>query len=228
MGSVWLALACAGESAKNGSAAASLPESCRAEVASGDPLLVDDFEDADLLVASDANLHGLWYVHNDGTGTQSPLADDQHSAPDLIDGPGAERSPAHALHTIGSGFSGWGAFVATRLNAAQKSVCSVDLSAYSALALSLRGSGRVRFNLGTRATTPVADGGDCHQAACSDYGTSIEANDDWQEITVPLASLSQPDWATPTPFDPSLSLRLSFWAETPDFDIWLDDIEFRQ
>jgi hypothetical protein len=224
--SVWLALACAGERPKHGSATASLPETCRAEVASGDPLSVDDFEDANLLLASDANLHGLWYVHNDGTGTQSPAADDQDSAPDLIDGPGTERSPAHALHTTGSGFSGWGAFVATRLNAAQKRICSVDLSAYSALTLSLRGSGRVRFNLGTRATTPVADGGDCHQDACSDYGTSVESSDDWQEITVPLASLSQPDWATPTPFDPSLSLRLSFWAESPDFDIWLDDIRF--
>ncbi len=228
MCAVWLTLACGSERVNDDRPAVLLPKTCQAEVASDDPLLVDDFEDADLLLVRDANLHGLWYVHNDGTGTQSPAADDPHSAPDLIDGPGAEHSPAHALHTTGSGFSGWGAFVATRLNAAQGRVCSVDLSAYSALALSLRGSGRVRFNLGTRATTPVADGGDCHQDACSDYGTSVESSDDWQDIMVPLASLSQPDWATPTPFDPSLSLRLSFWAESPDFDIWLDDIRFHR
>lgn len=226
--SVGLTLACGGERAKGGNVPVSLPETCRTEVASGDPLLIDDFEDADLLVATAANLHGLWYVHNDGTGTQSPVADDPRRASDLIDGPGSERSSAHALHTTGAGFSGWGAFVATRLNAAQKQICTVDLSAYSTLALSLRGSGRVRLNLGTSATTPVADGGTCHQDACSDYGTSVELSQDWQNITFPLASLSQPDWATPTPFEPASSLRLSFWAESADFDFWIDDIRFRE
>jgi hypothetical protein len=221
-------MACGSEHTKDGRPAVALPETCRPEVASSDVLLVDDFEDADVLLTRDTNLHGLWYVHNDGTGTQSPAADDARSAPDLIDGPGSARSPAHALHTTGSGFSGWGAFVAARLNAAQGKTCTVDLSAYSVLALSLRGSGRVRFNLGTVATTPVADAGACHQDACSDYGASVELTEDWQDITVPLASLSQPDWATPTPFDPDSSVRLSFWAESADFDFWLDDIRFRE
>jgi hypothetical protein len=223
-----LTLACGSERTKAGSDPVALPKTCRPEVASSDVLLVDDFEDADVLLASDANLHGIWYVHNDGTGTQSPTADDPGSAPDLIDGPGSERSPARALHTTGHGFIGWGAFVAARLNAAQSRVCIVDLSAYSVLTLSLRGSGSVRLNLGTVATTPVADAGACQQDACSDWGTSLGLSEDWQDITVPLASLSQPDWATPTPFEPGSSLRLSFWAENANFDFWIDDIRFRK
>jgi hypothetical protein len=30
------------------------------------------------------------------------------------------------------------------------------------------------------------------------------------------------------PFEPALSLRLSFWAESADFDLWIDDIRFRE
>ena len=226
--SVWLTPACGSDGAMAGAPAVSLPATCRAEVATSPLLLVDDFEDANLLLASDTNLHGLWYIHNDGTGMQVPAAGDPHGAANLIDGPGSELSPAHALHTRGRGFSGWGAFVAARLNAGDKQICTVDLSTYSVLALSLRGSGRIRFNLGTLATTPVADGGACREDACSDYGTSVELSEDWQDITVALASLSQPDWATPTGFEPASSLRLSFWAESADFDIWLDDIRLRE
>jgi hypothetical protein len=197
-------------------------------VASGKALLIDDFEDADLLLAPSAHLQGVWYVHNDGTGTQSPPADDQEVAAQLIAGSGSEHSPAHALHTSGEGFHLWGAFAAARLNSGRNQVCSLDLAAYSRLKLSARGRGSVRFNLGTSATTPVEDGGTCHQEACSDFGASIELSEEWRDITLELASLTQPDWATPAELDPQHALRLSFWAEGSDFDFWIDDLRFRE
>jgi hypothetical protein len=228
----WLLLAtCScGSSAENGTGAAPkvtprLPDSCEPEVGVGDSALVDDFEDGDLLLATQATFHGLWYVNNDGSGTQSPAADDASAA--LLQQPGSPWSPLHALHTTGRHFTLWGAFAAARLNAAQGRNCTLDISGYSGVSLSVKGEGALRMNLGTVATTPADDGGECETDTCSDYGVVVELSADWQSVAIPFSDLSQPAWATTADWDPTRALRVSFWAEADDFDFWVDDLKFQ-
>ena len=200
-----------------------LPETCQPATSPAGGLLIDDFEDNNELLDEVANLHGLWYVENDGTGEQSPPAGVRPLG-SLIDEPGAPDSPKHALHTSGGGFQEWGAFVAVKLNASRFAPCRYDIERYAGVRLSLKGSGRVRLNLATVSTTPVGDHGECEGDTCSDYGATFELGDDWQQVDVSFEALTQPDWATPSVLDLSRALRLSFWAEQDDFDFWIDDV----
>ena len=195
---------------------------CAAASGPAGELLVDDFEDGDLELASVGILQGTWYVNNDGTGTQAPDPDDDEASTSLV----AADATGQALHTFGTGFSRWGAFAAARLNSAGSQVCSVDLSRHSGLRLRVRGEGSFRVNIGTKGTTPVVDGGDCVTDACSDYGASVQLTSEWRELSLAFADLAQPDWADVAPFGPETTLRLSFWAEGSDFDFWVDDIRF--
>jgi hypothetical protein len=204
---------------------ASLPDTCQPEVAAGETALIDDFEDGNLLVDSRATFHGLWYVNNDGSGTQSPAADADPTRASLLAQPGSPWSKSRALHTSGSGFTLWGAFVGARLNASRTEACRVDLSAYAGISLSVRGEGALRLNLGTVATTPAEDGGECDSDVCSDYGRVVELSSDWQQVSIAFEQLSQPTWASPADWDPTRALRVSFWADEGDFDFWVDDID---
>lgn len=204
---------------------ATLPDACEPAASPSRPLLVDDFEDGDELLDTAANLHGAWYVGNDGTGEQLPPATER-PAGSLLGAPGAPGSPRRALHTSGGGFEKWGAFVAVKLNASRFAACPYDVSRYAGLKLAIQGSGRLRFNLGTVVTTPVGDYGECETDACSDYGVELELDGDWRDVEVPFEQLTQPDWATPAELDTTRALRLSFWAEKDRFDFWLDDLRF--
>ena len=206
--------------------AAGLPEACKAEAGEEPALTIDDFEDGDLLLDARTTLHGVWYLNNDGTGTQSPAPASDLSAAALLESPGSPESPAHALHTSGSGFSAWGAFTAVRLNSARAHACTFDLSRYTGIELSVKGTGGLRLNTGTVATTPVVDGGECHSDRCSDFGQHLELSSEWSHVSVAFEDLSQPDWAEKSAWQPERALRLSFWAEGADFDLWLDDLRF--
>ncbi len=203
-----------------------LPDACEPETSPAGGLLVDDFEDDDELLDRAANLHGSWYVENDATGEPPPPAGVERPAGPLLASPGAPGSPEHALHTSGGGFREWGAFVAVKLNASRFSPCTYDVSSYRGVKLSVKGSGSLRFNLGTVSTTPVDDYGECTTDTCSDYGRVLELDRDWQDVEVPFSGLTQPDWATPGALDLTRALRLSFWAEKEGFDFWLDDVRF--
>jgi hypothetical protein len=221
------ALACSGtkRDAPRPRAPVVLPERCESAAGPDGPLFVDDFEDDDELLDDSANLHGLWYVENDGSGMQRPAAGEREPG-SLLDGPGSPRSTGRALHTSGSGFELWGAFVGVKLNASRSQACEYDLSAYSRLTLSVKGAGTMRVNVGTASTTPVDDWGACDSDACSDYGATLALEADWRTMQIQLDQLTQPDWATPAVWDPARALRLSFWAEQDDFDFWLDDLAF--
>lgn len=219
--------ACGGNGERDRSGGAEGELSCRATSPPTSEFLVDDFEDGDIALGSVGILHGSWYVNNDGTGAQQPDPSDADAARRLVASDDSTEPPTYALHTAGSGFSRWGAFAAARLNSSGADVCSVDLSRHRSLSLRVKGSGSLRVNLGTRATTPVVDGGDCATEACSDYGFSVQLSSDWREQSIAFSELTQPEWADAAAFDPSTTLRLSFWSEASDFDFWVDDIRLR-
>jgi hypothetical protein len=203
-----------------------LPDHCEPATGPAGDLLIDDFEDGDELLDESANLHGLWYVENDGSGEQSPVAGSERPRGALIAMPGAPDSPRHALHTSGGGFQEWGAFVGVKLNASRFQPCPYDISRYAGVRLSLKGSGSVRVNLGTVITTPVGDHGECEGELCSDFGATLAVGPDWSRVDLRFDELSQPDWATPADLEPARALRLSFWAEQDEFDFWIDDVRF--
>ena len=203
-----------------------LPVSCSVAAAPSAKLLVDDFEDGDTALDGHANLHGNWYVNNDGTGTQVPPLAKSGATAALLSEQGAPGSESHSLYTSGTGFERWGAFVATRLNSARSKACSYDLSGSSGIQLEAKGSGNLRINLGSVETTPIVDGGDCTAEQCSDYGALVPLELDWTHIELAFDELSQPEWATPSDWDATQLLRVSFWSEQSDFEFWIDDVGF--
>jgi hypothetical protein len=190
--------------------------------------LVDDFDDGDLLLNEGPRFRGAWYLNNDGTGTQLPPVPAEGASASLLEAPGSPGSPGLALHTSGSDFALWGAFVAARLNAAQGKACPFDLSQFDRLAFSAKGVGKLRVNLGTLTTTPIEDGGACPLYACSDYGQDVTLSEDWQNVELDFAELTQPRWASPAAWAPEQALRLAFWTGSGDFDFWIDDLRFER
>lgn len=212
---------CGGQEQRPGSKSSAV--TCLSGVLPDREILVDDFEDGDLKLAPVGILQGTWYVSNDGTGQQAPDPADARAGRELVARDEADAVTL-ALHTSGTGFSRWGAFAAVRLNSAGSQICSVDLSGHERLGLRAKGEGSFRVNLGTRATTPIVDGGECATDACSDYGASVQLTAEWRELSLPIAELTQPEWADTAALEPESTLRLSFWSEAPDFDFWVDDI----
>lgn len=231
-GALLLTLGCGAQSSTDAVTSSQSPpasiEACEARVGLGAAAFVDDFEDGDLLLNEGARFRGSWYLNNDGTGTQLPPAAVDNAAASLLEGPGSPASPQLALHTSGSEFTLWGAFVAARLNADQGKVCTFDLSQFERVSFSAKGVGSLRVNVGTLTTTPVEDGGDCRLYACSDYGQDVTLSDDWQNVELYFAELTQPRWAAPAAWAPEQALRLAFWTGSGDFDFWIDDLRFER
>jgi hypothetical protein len=213
--------------AENAGAAGSVetPAVCTPASAQSSPPLIDDFEDDDNLLLQPSNRHGYWYANNDGTGTQVPKADPS-GASFTLDAPGSPSSVKHAMHTAGSGFTSWGAFVSTNLNVQTNLLCPYDVSSFSGIRFNAKGAGALRVELGTRVTTPVADGGQCAAEQCSDYGLDVTLSSDWSQVNIPFADVELPTWASPAPWQPTDVVRLSFWVVQGDFDFWIDDVTF--
>jgi hypothetical protein len=195
---------------------------------SGDPSApwLDDFEDGDRELLQSSNRRGWWYANNDGTGIQAPPPDATGQQPFLLSTPGSPKSPKYALRTVGWGFTGWGAFVSANLNSPSRTLCSYDVSGFSGLQFQVKGNGSLRVAIGTQATTPVVDGGQCGGDNCSDFGAVIALREDWMEVSIAFTELSQPSWASSAPWTPSEAVRLSYWVPEGDFDFWIDDVQF--
>lgn len=216
--------ACGGGSASDGPA--SSPPPCVTEVGDRSSLMIDDFEDGDRQLLQSGNRHGSWYTSNDGSGIQAPAPDPAGDMPFVLSTPGSPQSPEYALRTVGWGFTGWGALLSVNLNAPQKALCSYDVSALTGIRFQAKGTGKLRVTLGTRATTQVADGGDCTTDTCSDFGAAVVLSDDWAQVSVAFTDFTQPSWATPAAWEPTETIRLTYWVEQGDFDYWIDDVQF--
>ena len=217
----------AGAADEAGGAAGSteIPAACVIVGAQGQPPLIDDFEDGDPALPQTSNRHGFWYANNDGTGDQFPNADPS-GASFTLEAPGSTESPSYALHTTGSGFTSWGAFVSANLSVQTTLLCPYDASTFSGIRFNIKGSGAVRVEIGTSATTPRAYGGQCEEELCSDYGLDVTPGADWAEVRVAFDAIALPSWASVVPWKPDEVMRVSFWVEDGDFDFWLDDIAF--
>jgi hypothetical protein len=196
--------------------------------ASGGPLLIDDFESGDGVLPPPRV--GLWQADNDGTtgATQSPPGGT--SGADFLasdDGTGNL-----ALHTSGTGFAKY-AQLQVVLNAQADESCSwFDASAFTGVSFRIKGSttsGNLRFQAAQRSITDAMYGGECTSSCGDAYGVSVPLTPDWATQTVSWSELTQQGYGAAVPFALD-ELGVLQWTigtnDGPDFDFWLDDVEF--
>jgi expansin len=194
-----------------------------------DPTLIDDFEDGDARITEVAGRMGQWTAYNDGTagGSQTPQGAGTPSAS------GAQGSQ-FALHTVGSGFASWGAGVQLDFNNPGNGASSrlpFNATSYQGISFYIKGSGSVRFELPTLATTDSAAGGTCAAECLDTHGIALSLTPDWTLVTIPFSDLEQEGWGAEAAFDPASVLGLAFKvpgsaASPATFDFWVDDVKF--
>lgn len=184
---------------------------------SGGPVLVDDFEDGDVVFRA-GPFNGGWFLVSDNTvGTLSPAKDAE-----LPTSPGANG--VGALHASGSGFSDWGAGVQASLT---MDGCYLNAAAQSGLRFSARGTGTVLFSVATKQTVPSTEGGSCVGNCYDNFATSIVLTNTWQSFPVPWSALHQAGWGTAASFEPSQIKYLQFsFAAGSSMNLYLDDVSF--
>src|SRR5688572_13456609 len=130
-----------------------------------------------------------------------------------------------------SGFLNWGALIGMVFPAAvENQLTCLDVRHIQGIRFKARGSGLVKLNLPTRATTSTDIGGTCTGDTCNfSPNFTLPLTDEWQTIEVPWF-LVQPG---NLPFDTRDLLGVQFqaydWAfpaSAPiNFDFCVDDIE---
>jgi hypothetical protein len=238
--SSWCSLPTEGGAASDGKAGSS-GEAGADTAAGGAPsmpgtpsrLLIDDFEDGD-----DASLplpdgQGFWFVVNDGSGQQFPAP---CTLPSLLSEP--ERASERAMRTYGQGFTtqpgGYSLIGLSVRSGAPACDQSIDASAFDGVEFWARGTGTVRFFIGTVATHPPADAGICTGTCYDAHGESVMLGPTWQLYRLRFDQLIQEGWGSPAGFDRSKILGLQWSAKvapfnpTPSacFDFWIDDVAF--
>jgi hypothetical protein len=189
--------------------------------------LIDDMAAGTAAILTQGGRIGAWYTYNDGTaaGVQTPAAHAK-CTPELI--PGGYCGSTRAQHTSGSGFAQWGAGIAFDLNGAvMGSPMPYDVSAFTGIVFSARGTPTVRFMVTEMATIPVAQGGSCTSKCSDSYGTSVALGSAWAQYAIPFSSLKQIGWGTQVAFQPKTVLSVLFQvAQYESFDLWITDIGF--
>ncbi len=186
--------------------------------------LLDDFEDADGMIAGLEGRNGAWstYVDKDGSWI-SPAADQPFS----VAAPGAQGSK-HAAHIKGrtggkgSPYAGMGFVISSELAFINLSCCK-GISFWAKRGANTLDT--VRVKLGDKNTVP--EGGVC-QACFNDFGIDFGFSTEWKLYTLWFASTSQqPYWGEPMKqLDTSHLRHLHFQVNHPsyDFEVWVDDI----
>ncbi|MGC4095051.1 MAG: hypothetical protein QM756_45460 [Polyangiaceae bacterium] len=197
--------------------------------------LIDDMEDEDGSIFLSHGRAGVWFSYNDETNrddgsgtTQWPKAGAERFFMDPVSP--RRKDSTRAAHTMGSGYSNWGAGIGFDLLVQQP----YDASHYKGLTFFLRrGPGAdasLRLNVTDGNTSPL--GGRCdtnHNGCYSDFGFDLSASEAWQEVKLTWDELSQPSWAV-TRYDAietSLLYGIRFQApQNSSFDFWIDDVAF--
>jgi hypothetical protein len=205
------------------------------------PETIDDLEDGDTAILPSQGRMGGWYTYNDGSGgTQIPEPMTLSSAATIPEG--SRCQSFFAFHTVGGGFTKWGAGVGILLAPPTDTGAKqpYDASAFAGVAFWIRlgdsgpVSASVRFNMTTAQTSP--EGGGCDPAvasgptACHDhFGVQLMLAPFWTRVIIPFSQLSQQGWgrASPVGFDRGQLLDIQFQVTAgAPFDFWIDDITF--
>jgi hypothetical protein len=220
---------CIGVSAKPASAGAGAQVAiCRAGAQPAADGIIDDFEDGNTQLTAAAGRDGYWYPSKDNSGSTmepDPFAPAEGGA----DGSGL------ALHFFGKTVSGdpaqaWGAAAGLRwMNQADT---PYDASKYAGITFKARvdekATRNMRVKIGDVNTHP--DGHVC-KACFNHFGKDFKLTPKWQQYTVLFTEAQQlPDWGDPRP--PAItpgklySLDFAIAPAQPNYDVWIDDVQF--
>jgi hypothetical protein len=194
-----------------------------------DPLVIDDFEDGNLIPCSRNGWASDWWLATDGIGLSVPT--ESAGLPATISAP--RSSSCRGLHIQGSGFTEWGTVVGVTFHNPDKTVArAVDISAYSGVTFWVKGTGKVRLQVATTDTEVVKNGGDCvgEWPTCDDHhsGNWLTLSSSWTSFKLSFANMQQ-EYSTAGLTKSDLQKVLGMYFQTPastTFDLWLDDVAF--
>jgi hypothetical protein len=163
--------------------------------------LIDDFED---LNNHANNGVGWWYTVNDGSGSQS------FEIVQPLDRPGNKG----ALHTYGSGFTGWGAEVGVSLSGSGVGG-TFDASQFSGIEF----DAEVAAGANTAMTVWIAD-------STHSFSFNVPITSVWARYEVPFASVVYSgDSALKLNSSELFGVQFSFVGSSA-FGLWLDNVTF--
>ena len=148
---------------------------------------------------------GYWYTYNDMTvgATQTPVVNGTFVTAQLVPPRGAS---SYAVHTTGSGFTGWGAGMG--FNFIGPKMSTVDASKYKGVTFYAKGSGSVRVNVLTKATAPEGCVCGSQPKGCFDHFSVLKTfTSDFTQFNINWADLAQQGYGAPATFD-----RKRCWA----------------
>jgi predicted chitinase len=206
---------------------------CGMSVARGGFLTLDDFEGVPTTTTPIA-IH--WASRDGRTGSWTQFAAPNSNgrvevaATDMTGGsPGSKL----AIHYTG-GPGSYGATLALPMG----SSC-YDASAYEGISLWIKGNPaagnpRIKLNLHTPVTEPVASGGACTGGCYDHFGKMLDVTPSWTRVRIRWSEMAQTSCTRPTPpipdgFEPQkmiVALSFSQTDATKGFDFWIDDITF--
>lgn len=215
---------------------------CDAPTATNPDDLISDFNDGTGSVNQNApNRGGGFYTFNDGKGTQVPAAGGS-SAPDATATTCGEKNP-YVLCTSGSGFTTWGAGLATDVG-----VVGTDSvkKPYDAIAAGYTGisfwgksnQGTYSVNVKFPNKETAFEGGLCDKAvaagatACyDDFAKAVSFGPEWTLYTIKFSELLQAGWGRPAPtssFDATTMYAIQYQVTqtVTEFNFCIDNLMF--
>lgn len=184
--------------------------------AEGGHPLIDDFEDANPLIASEEGRVALWAMYQDteAPGTNSSISPTLRPQP--------TRTNRYALHAKGGELRNWGAAIQLAFTPS-----CYDASAYGGIVFSAKGPGRLYVGAREIRVVPVEYGGTCTKDCYNTHQKKVDLSPYWRTYSVKWVDMQQRGYDTP-PLDPSKLNGLSFLIQPGDtpYDLWVDDVKF--
>ncbi|HEY5961975.1 MAG TPA: hypothetical protein VIV60_35700, partial [Polyangiaceae bacterium] len=183
-------------------------------------LTLDNFEDGNRLIGSNAQRLGAWYGFQAATCSSVPAS----GALFVPQSPG--NASSFSAHAQGSGCNGgsWSGggigfnFLSALVGTAETICSNYDASSYTGMAFDAKGTSQVRLEV---CTTDHADpnNADCHGAYFG-VGTS------WTRYEVRWSGLTQRGWGTSVPFNKAHLRKIQFMSLSGDYNFDIDNVSF--
>jgi hypothetical protein len=177
------------------------------------------------------NRVGNWFEYDDGT-TGATVVPKANQIPSLIPGggPGGSR---YGQHTVGTGFTTWGAGIGFDLNNPTSSPTmklGYDGSGYSGIEFWARSDdpGNVEFEVFDNDTYQYSDAGCSPTAPCGPFSAAIALTKQWTLYQIPYTDLKQQSYGMQfQSFNPKQIISIQFQTfANVTFDYWIGEIAF--
>lgn len=189
----------------------------------GTDLLIENFNDGNKLIDSNARRLGAWYGFHAGTCSASPP-----TTASFVPSPGTNGG-GYMGHADGTGctftgtpsWSGGGIgfnFLSSYVNGIETVCANYNASSYTGIAFDAQGSGQIRLEVCT-SDHADPDNADCH-------GAYFTISSTWTRYQARWVNLSQRGWGTAVTFNSSHLRKLQFLSTDANYSFNVDNISF--